>query len=69
MYSRTSASSRYSRLSRIRAGTPNRNSSTTSHAPSLNLTTMKITTTTSEVTPAEKLITIRRRQADSLTLW
>ena len=42
---------------------------TTSQAPSVNLTTMKMSTTISEVTPAEKLMTSRRRQADSLTRW
>ena len=38
------------------------NSTTTSHAPSVNFTTAKIATTIAVSTPAEKLITNRRRQ-------
>ena len=39
---------------------------TTSHAPSVNLVTAKISTTNAVVTPAEKLITSRLRQPRSL---
>ena len=45
------------RFSRISAGTPMANTTTTSQAPSVNFTTAKMSTTTAEVTPAEKLIT------------
>ncbi len=35
----------------------------------MNLTTAKISTTTSEVTPAEKLMTSLRRQCVSWCVW
>ena len=59
----------YSLFSLMSVGTPTIKSTTTSQAPSANLTTTKISTMISDVTPAEKLITTRRRHADSLTLW
>ena len=67
--SRTCASIPYSRLSRIRAGTPIAKTITTSQAPSVNFTSTKIATTISAVTPAEKLITSLRRQCCSLCVW
>jgi hypothetical protein len=45
-----------------------RNTATTSQAPSVNFTTAKITTTSAVYIPAVKLITRRRRQAGSLVL-
>ena len=39
---------------------------TTSHAPSVNFVTAKISTTNPVITPAEKLMTSRRRQPGSL---
>ena len=42
---------------------------TISQAPSVNFTTAKITTTIAVSTPAEKLITSRRRQPGSLRRW
>ena len=67
--SSTVASIRYSRFSQISAGTPTANSTTTSQAPSVNFTITKTSTTTSEVSPAAKLMTIRRRHADSRVRW
>ena len=51
----TSASERYSRFSRINAKTMTGNRMTTTHAPSVNFTTAKMSTTISEVTPAATL--------------
>ena len=67
--SRTSASIAYSRFSRISAGTPTANSTTTIQAPSVNLTTAKIATTTAVSTPAAALMISRRRQPGSLRRW
>ena len=55
----------YSRFSRISAGTPITNTTTTSHAPSVNFTIANTTTTIAVRTPAEKLITKRLRQLSS----
>ena len=66
MCSSTSASIRYCRLSLISTGTPTAKTISTIQAPSLNFTTAKMITTTSEVTPAEKLITSLWRQPRSL---
>ena len=42
---------------------------TTSQAPSVNFAIAKIATTIRDVTPAEKLITILRRQCSSRFVW
>ena len=52
---RASASARYCRLSRISANTPIGKISTTSQAPSVNLTTAKMMTTSSETVPESRL--------------
>jgi hypothetical protein len=70
MSSRTSASTRYRRFSRMNANTRtgNTTTTTTSQAPSVNFTIAKITTTSAVYTPAVKLMTSRRRQAGSFVL-
>ena len=52
----------YSRFILISAGTRTTNSTTTTQAPSVNFTTAKMATTMTVITPAEKLMIIRRRQ-------
>ena len=54
MFSRTRASVRYSRFSRISASTPTGKMIRISQAPAVNFTTAKITTTIEVSTPEEK---------------
>jgi hypothetical protein len=53
----------------MRAGTRTTNRTTTIQAPSVNFTIAKIATTIAVSTPADALITIRRRQPRSLRVW
>ena len=62
MVSRTRASVRYSRLSRISANTPIGKMIRISQAPAVNFTTAKITTTIEVSTPEEKQMTSLCRQ-------
>jgi hypothetical protein len=60
--SSTSVSAAYSRFILISAGTRMTNRTTTTQAPSVNLTMAKMATTIRLSTPAEKLMISRRRQ-------